>query len=132
MPICLCYTCFCISDVVRLSHVSLFVVFFFFKQKTAYEMRISDWSSDVCSSDLKSTAVWTARPSDPGLEAEFLSRLMARLSGEERQETKQAVQNAQMQAPRAKLVKDAGGNYLQVDEGFERAWRRVGVRKSVV
>src|SRR3546814_8399936 len=27
--------------------------FFFFKQKTAYEMRISDWSSDVCSSDLK-------------------------------------------------------------------------------
>src|SRR3546814_5772536 len=30
-----------------------FVVFFFFKQKTAYEMRISDWSSDVCSSDLR-------------------------------------------------------------------------------
>src|SRR3546814_4771970 len=29
------------------------VVFFFFKQKTAYEVRISDWSSDVCSSDLK-------------------------------------------------------------------------------
>src|SRR3546814_19254906 len=28
-------------------------VFFFFKPKTAYEMRISDWSSDVCSSDLK-------------------------------------------------------------------------------
>src|SRR3546814_4061065 len=28
------------------------VVFFFFKQKTAYEVRISDWSSDVCSSDL--------------------------------------------------------------------------------
>src|SRR3546814_9320930 len=31
----------------------LMVYFFFFKQKTAYEMRISDWSSDVCSSDLK-------------------------------------------------------------------------------
>src|SRR3546814_8129085 len=30
----------------------MFFVFFFFKQKTAYEMRISDWSSDVCSSDL--------------------------------------------------------------------------------
>src|SRR3546814_2908419 len=30
----------------------VFCVFFFFKQKTAYEMRISDWSSDVCSSDL--------------------------------------------------------------------------------
>src|SRR3546814_3204856 len=30
----------------------MFILFFFFKQKTAYEMRISDWSSDVCSSDL--------------------------------------------------------------------------------
>src|SRR3546814_1136362 len=30
--------------------------FFFFKQKTAYEMRISDWSSDVCSSDLMQVA----------------------------------------------------------------------------
>src|SRR3546814_2984854 len=30
----------------------LIICFFFFKQKTAYEMRISDWSSDVCSSDL--------------------------------------------------------------------------------
>src|SRR3546814_3723562 len=34
-------------------HVCLYVFFFFFKQKTAYEMRISDWSSDVCSSDLE-------------------------------------------------------------------------------
>src|SRR3546814_11803606 len=34
--------------------VLIIVVFFFFKQKTAYEMRISDWSSDVCSSDLAS------------------------------------------------------------------------------
>src|SRR3546814_7165156 len=34
------WLCFCI------------ILFFFFKQKTAYEMRISDWSSDVCSSDL--------------------------------------------------------------------------------
>src|SRR3546814_7339359 len=32
--------------------IYLFVFFFFFKQKTAYEMRVSDWSSDVCSSDL--------------------------------------------------------------------------------
>src|SRR3546814_1296899 len=38
------------SDFVRF--VNLFF-FFFFKQKTAYEMRISDWSSDVCSSDLR-------------------------------------------------------------------------------
>src|SRR3546814_7315716 len=31
----------------------MYAFFFFFKQKTAYEMRISDWSSDVCSSDLQ-------------------------------------------------------------------------------
>src|SRR3546814_19432591 len=35
----------------------LLLLFFFFKQKTAYEMRISDLSSDVCSSDLKSAIV---------------------------------------------------------------------------
>src|SRR3546814_9028683 len=35
-----------------MSPVFLFLFFFFFKQKTAYELRISDWSSDVCSSDL--------------------------------------------------------------------------------
>src|SRR3546814_16138695 len=34
----------------------IYLLFFFFKQKTAYEMRISDWSSDVCSSDLVSPA----------------------------------------------------------------------------
>src|SRR3546814_7505171 len=36
--------------------------FFFFKQKTAYEMRISDWSSDVCSSDLQPGAGARAQP----------------------------------------------------------------------
>src|SRR3546814_4548526 len=36
------------------------ICFFFFKQKTAYEMRISDWSSDVCSSDLLCFLLWTA------------------------------------------------------------------------
>src|SRR3546814_5209934 len=34
----------------------IYFMFFFFKQKTAYEMRISDWSSDVCSSDLQAGA----------------------------------------------------------------------------
>src|SRR3546814_5507076 len=48
------------------SYISDFVVFFFFKQKTAYEMRISDWSSDVCSSDLgeqrQAVGILRARP----------------------------------------------------------------------
>src|SRR3546814_5213100 len=36
--------------------MNIVLVIFFFKQKTAYEMRISDWSSDVCSSDLAARA----------------------------------------------------------------------------
>src|SRR3546814_4929064 len=43
----MCYIVSCLLFVI------VCVFFFFFKQKTAYEMRISDWSSDVCSSDLK-------------------------------------------------------------------------------
>src|SRR3546814_3730083 len=35
-------------------------LFFFFKQKTAYELRISDWSSDVCSSDLRRAGIFDA------------------------------------------------------------------------
>src|SRR3546814_8546394 len=43
----------CFAELVYIcSYVLHYIVFFFFKQKTAYEMRISDWSSDVCSSDL--------------------------------------------------------------------------------
>src|SRR3546814_5910759 len=41
--------------------ILLFLCFFFFKQKTAYEMRISDWSSDVCSSDLVCAAALSRR-----------------------------------------------------------------------
>src|SRR3546814_1088521 len=40
------------------------MLFFFFKQKTAYEMRISDWSSDVCSSDLWNDEETLRRPGD--------------------------------------------------------------------
>src|SRR3546814_6347161 len=42
------------------------VFFFFFKQKTAYEMRISDWSSDVCSSDLRNCACPASPPAELG------------------------------------------------------------------
>src|SRR3546814_7734537 len=43
------------------------MLFFFFKQKTAYEMRISDWSSDVCSSDLSAgAAARRSLQADPG------------------------------------------------------------------
>src|SRR3546814_7646959 len=53
---------------VGLFFACVFIVFFFFKQKTAYELRISDWSSDVCSSDLRSSSLgapWLCRPGRP-------------------------------------------------------------------
>src|SRR3546814_16510378 len=54
-------------------------MFFFFKQKTAYEMRISDWSSDVCSSDLIDGAAKIyaveAAGGDLGLVLEVISRV---------------------------------------------------------
>src|SRR3546814_4721978 len=43
----------CVFGVIAIICVVVLSSFFFFKQKTAYEMRISDWSSDVCSSDLR-------------------------------------------------------------------------------
>src|SRR3546814_7171775 len=49
------------------------IMFFFFKQKTAYEMRISDWSSDVCSSDLsgRSPAETAAKNASTSASASF-------------------------------------------------------------
>jgi len=69
---------------------------------------------------------WQARPADPGLEAEFLSRLMVRLgSSEERAKLAAATGPS---ANRAELVKSSNGTQaLQVNEPFDRAWRRVGL-----
>src|SRR3546814_6236867 len=63
------------------------VLFFFFKQKTAYEMRISDWSSDVCSSDLRAV-VESVRHGDESWEIRVLSSYhrLARLEALTREE----------------------------------------------
>src|SRR3546814_3981138 len=62
----------CVSLRLLFRSVCVIVVlfFFFFKQKTAYEMRISDWSSDVCSSDLHEFqfAAFLVEPGDGGAE----------------------------------------------------------------
>src|SRR3546814_4226642 len=50
-------------------YVCNYVFFFFFKQKTAYDMRISDWSSDVCSSDLGLVRRLAAGPGLPTAES---------------------------------------------------------------
>jgi outer membrane protein assembly factor BamC len=83
-------------------------------------------AQEVLVGQQKDGTVWTPRPADPELEAEFLSRLMARL-GVEGARAKAVVANATIQPARAKLVKGSNGGYVEVDESFERAWRRVGL-----
>jgi outer membrane protein assembly factor BamC len=83
-------------------------------------------AQEVLTGAQKETSMWTARPSDPDLEAEFLSRLMARL-GSDKETAKTAIASAAPQESHAKLVKDASGAHLDVDESFDRAWRRIGL-----
>src|SRR3546814_17428775 len=63
-------------------HHSQICLFFFFKQKTAYEMRISDWSSDVCSSDLARIASALSKSIDAAQtpDAGIVARLPMHLS----------------------------------------------------
>jgi outer membrane protein assembly factor BamC len=75
----------------------------------------------------KDTTQWQPRPVDPGLEVEFLGRIMARLSNDPKV-VKAAVANATVDQPHAKLVKgNDGNNFVEVDESFDHAWRRVGL-----
>ena len=69
---------------------------------------------------------WQARAPDPGLEAEFLRRLMVRLGVQEEKAKALAASGANQQ--RAAIRKGVdGGEILQVFEPFDRAWRRVGL-----
>jgi outer membrane protein assembly factor BamC len=78
--------------------------------------------------DRKETTVWTPRAADPGLEAEFLTRLMVKLGTKEtaaREVIAKAASAPSTTLARARVV--AGQPALQIDEGFDRAWRRVGL-----
>ncbi len=72
--------------------------------------------------------IWTSRPSDPELEAEFIARLMAAL-GSDAKVARAAVKETKAAAPqqRSRIVKDGRSSLVEVDEGFDRAWRRVGL-----
>src|SRR3546814_2441499 len=93
--------------------------FFFFKQKTAYEMRISDWSSDVCSSDLE------ADREGVGLHAEPASdEIVAQLVDEdERPDDEQEAQYRHQ---------ETGIRRVQMANFPTRFWARRRDRKSVV
>jgi outer membrane protein assembly factor BamC len=76
----------------------------------------------------KESTVWQPRPADPQLEGELLSRLMLRMgASEEVAKTAIVVPGAPGAPARARLLADRPAATLQVDDGFDRAWRRVGV-----
>src|SRR3546814_3051067 len=64
----------CCSKYIVLLYVFFF---FFFKQKTAYEMRISDWSSDVCSSDLEVRDLLIARHKTEDFQIRNMASIIA-------------------------------------------------------
>jgi outer membrane protein assembly factor BamC len=81
-------------------------------------------AEEVLTGPAKEITTWTVRPNDPGLEAQFLAKLMARLTGTPDVKSVTAeVQNAAVQPLHAKLV----GSSVELDEGFDRSWRRVGL-----
>jgi len=77
------------------------------------------------SPDKTGATVWVPRASDPELEAEFLRRLMVRLGVSPEQSKAQIA--AAPGKPNAKTVTLDGQPAVQLDEGFDRAWRRVGL-----
>ena len=83
---------------------------------------------EVYRGERKDNTVWQPRLADPQLEGEMLSRLMLKLGATE-EVVKAAVvaTGAPATAARARLLPDRPTASLQVDDGFDRAWRRVGV-----
>jgi outer membrane protein assembly factor BamC len=85
-------------------------------------------AEEVLTGPQKEIIQWTVRPNDPGLEAQFLAKLMARLTGAPDVKTAETVvASAPVQPLHAKLVGTGAASYVEVDEGFDRAWRRVGL-----
>jgi outer membrane protein assembly factor BamC len=86
--------------------------------------------AEVYSGDRKETTVWQPRPADEQLEAEMLQRLMLRLGAKEEQVKAAAATGAPAaptQPARARIVQGQPAATLQVDDAFDRAWRRVGL-----
>ena len=75
-----------------------------------------------------SSTVWQPRPADPQLEAEMLQRLMLKLGAkEEVAKTTPTTPAGTAQPAHARIVEGQPGATLQVDDDFDRAWRRVGL-----
>jgi outer membrane protein assembly factor BamC len=85
-------------------------------------------AEEVLTGAQKEIPQWTVRANDPDLEAQFLASLMARLGGKpDVKAAKVTVDSATPQPVHAKLVAGENNGYIEVDEGYDRAWRRVGL-----
>jgi len=80
---------------------------------------------EVFNSPQKDSTVWQPRAADPELEAEFLRRLMVKLGVTQEQSKALIAAGAVKNSSRAATVD--GQSVVQIDEGFDRAWRRVGL-----
>ena len=81
---------------------------------------------EVFNSSSKDSTVWQPRPADPELETEFLRRLMVKLGVSQEQAKAVAAASAQ-RPPVARVANVNSIPVVQIDEGFDRAWRRVGL-----
>ena len=81
--------------------------------------------SKSTSANAGDSTIWQPRPADPELEAEFLRRLMVKLGVTQEQSKVLVAAGATKQTSRVAVVNNLP--VLQIDEGFERAWRRVGL-----
>jgi len=81
---------------------------------------------EVYTTEGRDRTMWQPRAPDPGLEAEFLNRLLLKFAPEQAA-TQTAAAGSPAAGAAAKLVGDGGGQALEVAEGFDRAWRRVGL-----
>ena len=81
---------------------------------------------EIYKTEAKEQTIWQPRPADPELEADFLRRLMVRMGTEEGR-AKQILAVGNRPAERAKIVRAGGGSLVEMDETFDRAWRRVGL-----
>ncbi len=73
------------------------------------------------------TPIWTQRPPDPELEAEFLGRLAVRLGVADKAQATALVKAADKTPPKVNVVQVGNGTALSLTDGFDRAWRRVGL-----
>jgi outer membrane protein assembly factor BamC len=71
------------------------------------------------------STVWQPRAADPELEAEFLRRLMVKLGAPQAQAA--AAGNVQSEKPTSRVASQNNQPVVVIDEGFDRAWRRVGL-----